>query len=50
MIRDHDPGWKKNLDPGTGMNIPDIFIFESVETIGLKIIKFFDADSGSGIL
>jgi hypothetical protein len=50
-----------SLDPGTGMgknrgsgsesriNVPD-HISESLETIfGLKILKFFDADPGSGI-
>jgi hypothetical protein len=31
-------------DSGSGMNTPDHF-FESLETIiGLKILKFFDAD------
>ncbi len=48
-----DPGWVKNQDPdpesGSGMNIPD-YISESLETFfGLKILKFFDADSGSEI-
>ncbi len=45
-----DPGWVKNQDPGSGINIS-----ESLETIfGVKILKFFDADadpdSGSGSL
>jgi hypothetical protein len=39
--------------PGSGMNNPD-HIFQSLETIfllffGVKIIKFFDEDPGSGI-
>ncbi len=43
----------KRSRSGSGMNIPD-HISESLETIffGLKILKFFDADSdpgGSGI-
>jgi hypothetical protein len=53
-----DPGWVKNQDPvrdgkksgsGSGMNNPD-HISESLETIfGLKILKFFYSDPGSGI-
>jgi hypothetical protein len=44
----------KDLDPGSGMNIPD-HISESLETIfRIKILKFFDADvdpePGSGYL
>jgi hypothetical protein len=45
-----DPGWikNKNLDPGSGMNIPD-HISESIETIvGVKVLKLFDADPDSG--
>ncbi len=43
-----DPGWVKNQDPdprsGSAMNNPD----QSLETIfWVKILKFFDADSGS---
>ncbi len=41
-----DPGWGKNLDPdqGSGKNIPD-HISENLEQfLGLKILKFFDAD------
>jgi hypothetical protein len=39
----------RDPDPGTGMNIPDHFS-ESLETVFvLKILKFFDADPGSGI-
>jgi hypothetical protein len=46
-----DLGWVKNQDPdsASGMNNPD-HISESLETIFLvKILKFFDADPGSGI-
>ncbi len=40
-------GIGKNQDPG--LNIPD-HIFESLEAIfGLKMLKFFDAEPGSGI-
>jgi hypothetical protein len=39
---------EKNLDPGFRMNIADHFS-ESLETVlGLKILKVFDADPGSG--
>jgi hypothetical protein len=46
-------GWVKNQDPdpgsGSGMNNPD-HITESLETIfWVKILKFFDADPGSGM-
>jgi hypothetical protein len=44
-------GKKSRSGPGSGMNIPD-HISESIEKIfGLKnmVLKFFDADSGSGI-
>jgi hypothetical protein len=38
----------KNLDPGSGMSIPD-HLSESLETVfGLKIHKFFDADPDLG--
>jgi hypothetical protein len=41
----------KNPDPWTGMNIPDHFFPERLETvIGLKILKFFDADPGSEMI
>jgi hypothetical protein len=43
------PGWKKIQiqDQGSGMNIPEL-IFENLASVfGLKILKFFDADSGS---
>jgi hypothetical protein len=48
-----DPGWVKNQDSdpvsGSGMNIPD-YISDSLENFfGLKILKFFDVDPGSGI-
>jgi hypothetical protein len=47
-----DRGWVKNQDPdpGSEMNIPD-HISESFEKtiFGLKILKFFDSDPGSGI-
>jgi hypothetical protein len=48
---DPDPasGMVKNPDPGSGFNIPD-YISESLGTsFGLKILKFFDPDPGSGI-
>jgi hypothetical protein len=39
-----DPGWVKNQDFGSWMNITD-HISESLETIfGFKNLKFFDAD------
>jgi hypothetical protein len=50
-----DTGWIKNHDPdpgsGSGMNILDQ-ISKSLETIWVKILKFFgaDADPGSGNL
>jgi hypothetical protein len=50
-----DPGWveSQHPDPGSGMNNPD-HIFYRLETIfvvflGLKYLKFFDADPGSGM-
>ncbi len=46
-----DPGWVKNLDPGsgTGMNNPD-HISESLNTFfWVKILKFFVVDLGSGM-
>jgi hypothetical protein len=49
-IWDPDPGWEKNPDPdpGSRMNIPDRFS-ESLDTVlGLKILKFFDADTDPG--
>jgi hypothetical protein len=47
-----DPGWKKtqSQDPVSGMNFPDIIFENLVSGFGLKILKFFDADPGSGIL
>jgi hypothetical protein len=49
-----DPGWveSQHPDPESGMNNPD-HIFKSLETIffyffGVKILKFFDGDPGSG--
>jgi hypothetical protein len=50
--RIRDPGWVKNQDPGSGsgMNNPD-HISKILESIfGVKILKFFDADPGYGIL
>jgi hypothetical protein len=45
-----DPGWVKNQDSLSEMNVLN-HISESLESIfGLKILKFFDADPGSGIL
>ncbi len=42
-------GMGKKSGSGSGMNEPD-HISESLETIfGVKIIKFFDADPGSGM-
>ena len=44
LIRD-----EKNSDPGSGKNNPN-HISESLETnFGVKILKFFDADPGSGM-
>jgi hypothetical protein len=46
-----DPGWVKSKDPdsGSGMNNPD-HISQSLETIFfIKILKFFNADPGSGM-
>jgi hypothetical protein len=51
-IRIRDPGWVKSNDPesGSGMKNPD-HISEILETIFflVKILKFFDADPGSGM-
>jgi hypothetical protein len=45
-------GESQHPDPGSGMNNPDN-IFYSLETIfcffGVKILKFFDEDPGSGM-
>jgi hypothetical protein len=42
-------GMGKNQDPGSGMNNPD-HISESLKTFfWVKILKFFDADPGSGM-
>jgi hypothetical protein len=46
-------GESQHPDPGSGMNNPD-HIFKSLETIffaffGVKILKFFDEDPGSGM-
>jgi hypothetical protein len=46
-------GESQHPDPGSGMNNPD-HIFWSLETIsfaffGVKILKFFDEDPGSGM-
>jgi hypothetical protein len=49
-IWDPDPGWGQNPDPdpGSRMNLPDRFS-KSLETVlGLKILKFFDADTDPG--
>ncbi len=44
-VMDPGPGWKKNPDPGTGMNIQSKIIFRELRKgFGLKILKFFDAD------
>jgi hypothetical protein len=50
-----DPGWveSQHPDPGCGKNNPD-HIFLSLETIflvflGIKYLKFFDEDPGSGM-
>ncbi len=41
-------GMEKSPDSGSGMNIPDHFS-ESLETVlGLKVLKFFDADPNLG--
>jgi hypothetical protein len=43
------PGWVKQSGSGSGMNNPD-HISESLATIfWAKILKFFDADPGSGM-
>jgi hypothetical protein len=62
-VADPDPGFGAFLTPGSGMgrksasgsgmNNPD-HVFQSLETIlflffGVKILKFFDADPGSGM-
>jgi hypothetical protein len=48
-FRPLDPGWIKNQDPESWINNPD-HISESLETIfWVKILKFFDAETGSGI-
>jgi hypothetical protein len=44
-----DPGWVKNQDPGSGMNIPDLISKSSETILWVKILKLFDADPGSGI-
>jgi hypothetical protein len=49
-----DPWIRDGQNSGSGMNIQDYF-YESLETVGLKTLKFFDAnpenffDPGSGI-
>jgi hypothetical protein len=40
---------EKNSDPGSRINIPDHFPRAENQFLGLKILKFFDADPGSGI-
>jgi hypothetical protein len=48
-IRFPDPRWVKKSGSGSWMNNPD-HISESLETIfWVKILKFFDADPGSGM-
>ncbi len=42
------PGWGKNPDPGSGMNLPDHFQRAKRQFLGQKILKFFDADPRSG--
>jgi hypothetical protein len=37
-------GESQHLDPRSGMNNPDFFAF-----FGVKILKFFDEDPGSGM-
>jgi hypothetical protein len=37
-----DPGWGKNLDPVSGMNIPDHF------SENIKILTFYDSDPHPG--
>jgi hypothetical protein len=52
LARVADPGWVKSKEPdaGSGINNPD-HISYSLETIifGVKLLKFFDADLGSGM-
>jgi hypothetical protein len=38
----------KNLDPRSGMNIPDLIFENLVSVFGLKIFKFIDADPDPG--
>jgi hypothetical protein len=52
-IRDPESGMGRKSASGSGMNKPD-HIFKSLETIyfyffGVKILKFFDEDPGSGM-
>jgi hypothetical protein len=47
-----DPGWVKNQDPGSGsgMNSPDhIPRVKRNKKFLVKILKFFDVDSGFGM-
>ncbi len=48
-----DPGWKKNPDLGSGIrgeHLQTLFFPRAYnQFFGLKILKFFDADPGSGI-
>jgi hypothetical protein len=46
--RDPDPGWKKNPDSGSGMNIP-VHIFENLVSVFL-VQNLFLHRSGSRIL
>ncbi len=47
-----DPGWVRRQHPGSGMNNPDHIFLELRNHFfgffGVKILKFFDADPGSG--
>ncbi len=46
-----DPGWKKNRDPGSGMNIPDL-IFEmqiQIPDPGFGILPTLDPGYGIGM-
>ena len=44
-----DPGWVKNLDPDPGWTTRIIFPRAQKQLFWVKIHKFFDADSGSGM-
>ncbi len=46
-----DPGWveSQHPDPGSGMNNPNHIFYLEIIFLGVKIVKFFDADPGSGM-